>query len=223
MSRRALVAFAAVFAIGLAGLLLTAAVERKSDAFTLGVLPAAGIARLGPDHELCQRPIDVIESFERVTVQLGTFGRPGQPFALEVRDAGSDRPIVGARVDGGYADNSVQTVTLSRAVHEGPRVAVCVRNLGKRAIAPYGNSGLSNRTSAAYLDGRRIDGDVTLTFVRAKPARVLGLVPSIVERASLFHGGWATQASYWVLLVLLLAGPASLAALAVRAAFRDAT
>jgi hypothetical protein len=52
---------------------------------------------------------------------------------------------------------------------------------------------------------------------------VLGLVPSIVERASLFHGGWATQASYWVLLVLLLAGPASLAALAVRAAFRDAT
>jgi hypothetical protein len=223
MSRRALIAFVAVFAVGLVALVITAALERKSEAFTLGVIPAAGIARLGSDDELCQKPIDVIDSFERVRLQLGTFARPGQPFVVEVRDARGGRSIARARVDGGYSDNAVQTVTLSRTVPKGPRIAVCVRNLGDRPIAPYGNSGLSNRTSAAYQNGRRIEGDITITFIRAEPARVLGLVPSIVDRASRFHGAWGSPATYWVLLVLLLVGPASVLALAVRAAFRDAT
>lgn len=223
MSRRAVIAFAAVFAVGLVALVITAELERRSEAFTLGVIPAAGIARLGPDDELCQRPIDVIDSFERVRLQLGTFAHPGQPFALEVRDARSGRAIARKRVGGGYGDNAVQTVKLSRSVPQGPRIMVCVRNLGDRPIAPYGNSGLSNRTSAAYQDGRRIEGDMTITFLRAEPAGVLGLVPSIVERASRFHGDWGSPATYWMLLVLVLVGPASLLALAVRAAFRDVT
>jgi hypothetical protein len=221
MSRRALIGFVAVFAVGLVALAITAELERRSEAFTLGVIPAAGITRLGSDEELCQRPIDVLDSFNRVTLQLGTFARAGQPFMLEVRDARSGRSIARTLVDGGYGDNAVQTVTLPRAVSEGPRVVVCVRNLGDLPIAPYGNSGLSNRTSAAYQDGRRIEGDMTITFLRAKPAGVLGLVPSIVERASRFHGDWGSPANYWVLLLVFLVGPATLTALAVRAAVRD--
>lgn len=223
MSRRALTAFAAVFAAGLAALVITAQLERKSEAFTLGVLPSAGIERLVQGDELCQRPIDVIDSFDRVKLQLGTFARPGSPFVLEVRAGDAGRGSVRARVAGGYRDNMVHTVTLPRAVPEGSSVAVCVRNAGSRPIAPYGNSGASNPTSAAYENGRPLDSDMTLVFLREEPATVLSLVPSIVERASLFHGDWGSRPAYWVLLVLLLVGPASLVALAARAAFRDET
>jgi hypothetical protein len=222
MSKRALFAFAAVFAVGLVGLMVVAALDRKSEAFTLGVVPIAAITRLGSEHELCQRPIEVVDSFDRVRLQVGTFARPGQPFVLDVRGARDDRSIARTTIEGGYADNTVVTASLPRAVPEGGRVAVCLRNLGERPIAPYGNSGLSNRTSAAYQDGGRIESDMTLVFLRHEPRDVLGLLPSIVERAALFHGGWGTPATYWVLLLVLLAGPASLAALAVRAAVRDA-
>jgi hypothetical protein len=223
MSKRALLSFAAVFGAGVIALVAVAAVERKSEAFTLGVVPGGGIARLPPQGELCQRPIDVVESFRKVWLQVGTYERSGQPFLLEVREARSDRSIVQARNDGAYRDNQALIVQLPREVPEGVQLAVCVRNLGDRAIAPYGNSPLSNRTNAAYRDGHRIEGDLAFVFLHAEPASVLGLVPSIVERASLFHGGWASTAVYWVLLLVLLVGPASLAALAIRAALRDST
>jgi hypothetical protein len=217
MPRRALIAFGAVFAIGLLALVAIAARERRSESFTLGVVPVAPVGRLAPDRELCQRPIEVIDSFERVLLQVGTFGREGQPFLLDVRDASSAKSIARARVDGGYADNESLTVTLPRTVPEGARVAVCVRNVGEHSIAPYGNSGLATRTSAAYRNGHRLAGDMSLVFLRAKPATVLGQVPSIVERASLFHGSWGSTTAYWLLLVVLLVAPASLAALAIRA------
>lgn len=221
MSRRALLAFAGVLAVGLLALVAAAGLEHRSGAFTLGVVPSAGIAKLGSDHELCQRPIEVVESFQRVWLQVGSYGQPGQPFLLDVRDANSAKSIARARVEGGYGDNEAVTVRLPRAVPEGTRVAVCVRNVGHRPIAPYGNSGLANRASAAYRDGHRIAGDVGFVFLRAEPATVLGLVPSIVERATLFHGPWASTTAYWLLLVVLLVAPASLLALAIRAALRD--
>ncbi|MEA2363952.1 MAG: hypothetical protein QOD71_3097 [Thermoleophilaceae bacterium] len=223
MSKRALFAFAAVFAVGLVGLMVAATLNRTSEAFTLGVVPGGPLARLGSERELCQKPIEVIETFERVTLQVGTFARAGQPFLLDVREVTSGRSIVQARVEGGYADNAVHAVTLASAVPKGAKVAVCVRNLGDRPIAPYGNVGLSNQTSAAYQDGRQIDGDMALVFLRAEPATVLGLVPTIVDRASLFHGAWASVATYWVLLVVLLVGPPLLGGFAVRAAFTDTT
>jgi|RhiMetdeSRZDD1v2_1073273.scaffolds.fasta_scaffold59965_2 hypothetical protein len=223
MRRRALLAFGAVVGVGLIALVAVAGLEHKSGAFTLGVAPAAGVARVAPQQELCQRPIDVVAPFEKVWLQLGTYGRPGQPFALTVSDASSDRTIARARVATRYGDNEALTVPLPRTVPEGERVAVCVRNAGDRAIAPYGNSGLSNQPSAAYRDGDKQGGDVAFVFIRDEPSTVLGLVPSIVERASLFHGGWSSTAAYWVLLGLLLVAPASLAALAVRAAVRDST
>lgn len=223
MHRRALLAFAAVFAVGLVTLVALAGLEKKPGAFTLGVAPAAGVAKVAPGQEICQRPIDVVASFEKVWLQVGTYGRPGQPLLLTVRDASSDGTIAQARVAGRYGDNTAMTVPLPRTVPEGGRIAVCVRNVGDRAIAPYGSSGLSNEPSAAYRDGHRQDGDLAFVFLRAEPVTVLGLVPSIVERASLFHGSWGSTAGYWLLLGVLLIVPASLAALAIRAAVRDTT
>jgi hypothetical protein len=221
MSKRALFAFLAVFGAGVLALVAVASQEDKSEAFTLGVTPAAVVIRLTPGHDLCQRPIEAIESFDRVQVQIGTYRRPGPPFVVDVRDLDTGASIARRRVGAGYLDNALLTVTLPRTVPKGKRLAVCIRGVGRRPIAPYGNSGLSNHTSGVYLDGHLRGGDLMLVFLRDKPASVLSLVPSIVTRASLFHGSWASTGAYWVLLVLLLVGPATLAGLAVRTAVRD--
>jgi hypothetical protein len=223
MSRQGLLAFGAAFLIGLLGLIAVAGTERREEAFTLGVVPGVALARLTSDKEFCQRPVEVVDEFRGVKLQVGTYRRPGPQLVIDVRDVDGGGSLARARVAPGYEDNSFLTATLDREVPEGERVAVCVRNVGQTPLAPYGNSGVSNRNSSAYVGERDTGGDMTLVFLRDDSASVLGLVPSIVERASLFHGSWASAGAYWVLLVLVLVGPATLAALAVRAAVRDAS
>lgn len=221
MPRTGLIGFGVTLGVGLLALAAVAELEHKAEAFTLGVLPGAPVVRLGPDQEICQLPIDVPEQFQAVRLQLGTYFRPGSPYLLEVRGANDETLIARQRVSGGYRDNAVQTIALPSSVREGSEVAVCIHNLGTRAIAPYGNSGVSNRGSAAYLNGRVVEGDMTLVFLRADEASILTLVPSIVERASLFHGAWTSPSAYWLLVAALLVAPALLAAMAVRNAVRD--
>jgi hypothetical protein len=221
MRRSAILSFGAVVAVGLLGLVAVAGIQRRAEAFTLGVIPAVGVARLAPDHEICQKPIDVVEEFRRVRLQVSTFSGSGPPVVVKVHDALTGASLVRKRVPGGYPDNAVQTVTLPKDIPDGGRVGVCVRNVGDRAMAPYGNSGLSNQTSEAYLDGRRLEGDMAIVFLRDEPKSMIALVPSIVERASLFHGSWASRDAYWALLVALLFGTTSLSVLAVRAAVGD--
>ena len=136
MSRQALLAFGAAFLIGLLGLIAVAGLERREEAFTLGVVPGAALTRLTSDKELCQRPIEVVEQFRRVRLQIGTYRRPGPPLAVDVRDLDGGGSLAQARVAPGYADNTFLTATLDREVPEGGRVAVCVRNGGQTPLAP---------------------------------------------------------------------------------------
>jgi hypothetical protein len=218
MRRRALLVYGAVVLVGIGALAAVAESEHRSQAFTLGVVPSGPVVSLAQDRELCQRPIDVTEEFSAVTVQLNTRGRPGSPYVLEVREE-NGKTLTRRRVQRGYPDGAVQTVTLPRSVAAGRRISVCVRNAGESPIAPYGNLDTANPTSSAYLDGRRIPNDVTLVFLRREAATTMSLVPSIVERASLFHGAWGSSAAYWVLLAALVLGPALFAAEAVGRAF----
>jgi hypothetical protein len=221
MRSRALLTYGGVVLAGIGTLIAVGGFEGRSQAFTLGVLPSAPVVRVSPAREVCQRPIEVVEKFNRIALRLDNFGRSFSPFVLQVRNVGQEAPLVKKRVEGVYLDDTMQTVVLPRGIPAGEQIAVCVRNVGRRAIAAYGNSGAANGTSAAYLDGRRLDADMTLLFLRSEPATTLSLVPSIVERASLFHGEWTSPAAYWVLLALILTGPTLLVGLAVRRACAD--
>lgn len=219
MSRRAIAGFAATVGAALVALLAIGLTDDRSAAFTLGVHSDAGVVKLRAGAKVCQRPIEALESFDGVRVQLGTYMRPGSPYSVDVLSARTGQRLAGARVGADWTDSAVQEVRLSRTVADGNEVAVCITNDARQPVAVYGSGDLSNRASRSYLDGKPTGADLMLVFLRPEPKSTIALLPSLVRHASLFHGEWASPALYWALFAVLLAALCVLPALALRAAF----
>jgi hypothetical protein len=219
MRRSAVIAFAAVFALGVVALVAVAGLERRSEAFTLGVIPAAPLEVRG-GGTVCQLPIDVPESFDEIRFQVGTHRRTGPPLTVTVRDPATDLVQARALVAGGYPDVSTLGATVS-PVRAGRTVAVCIRNDGRHRIALYGNATPASRSSNAYLEGRDTGADISLVFIRPESASLLTLVPDMVDHGSLFHGGWVGAWTFWALIPALLLGLPALLLVALRATRAD--
>ena len=194
---------------GVVALVLVAALQRDSLAFTLGVARATPVARLAPGQQVCQRPIDVPAggAFDRIALGV----RPAAPLRVTVRSA-AGRTLATGTASGGRA-------RLDREVSTTP-ISVCLRNAGPGRAAVLGDADLSARTSTAALDGRPLHRDVSLVFQRP-PRSIASEVPRMLARAALFRfpgtGGWL----YVVLAVLLVAAGPLLIARAVRTDDRD--
>ena len=186
------------------------ATRRTPLAFTLGVAVAGPVATLQHGDEVCQRPIDVPSGgeFDRVRMSLGTFRREGSPLRVTVRDLGGHVLSEGV-VPGGYPDIARQPEHLVRLDREvgAQRVAVCIDNRGRRAVAVYGNVDAAARTSVAVKDGRPLGFDLALVFER-EPRSKLSLIPEAFSRAALFRFTWMGAWTYYLLLGgLVLGGP----------------
>jgi hypothetical protein len=121
----------------------------------------------------------------------------------------------------GYADNSLQAITVAPMVTEGARVSVCVTNRGRANVALYGGPDLAARTSTASLDGQPAGTDISLVFLRSHPASSLSLLPAIFRRAALFRLSWVGAWTLWLLAAAVTLLVPLLLALAVRAAAGD--
>ena len=186
--RSPLVSFGAVFGIGVVALLAFATLEKRDEAFTLGVAPALPI-EAPAGKTLCQRPIDVPVAFDRAEVTLAD----GSVDEGVVRDARGGTPI-------------------RAPIGEGRRIQVCVR--GPATV--LGNAELASRSSEAVLNGKPLKSDVAVVFMRAESRSLLSLVPDIVSRASLFHGTWVRPWVVGLLGVMLLTAFPLLLAAALR-------
>jgi len=175
MSRPVLV-FAAVFACGVIVLLAFAALERRDEAFTLGVAAAVPLhAKAG--QAICQTPIDVPAEFDRAQVTLAD----GTTTQTRMRDARTHEPI-------------------EPPVPEGRRIEVCVDG----PVSLLGNVALASRSSEAVRDGKPLNADLSVVFFRDESKSLLALAPDVVERASLFHGAWVKPWLVGLLGVLLV-------------------
>jgi hypothetical protein len=224
--RSAVAAFAVVFVLGLAGLLLVGSLNQRSLAFTLGVAPTTAAAELTPGHSVCQRPIDVTADFDEIRMRTAGPVAAAPAIDVEVLDARTGRRLANGRTDtgGGLLDGVIQTkevVAQVRTVHQGQRVAVCLSTDGPRPALLYGNAALAARGTSAFLDGRRLNSDVALVFNRTEPRSLLALAPEVVDRAALFHGSLSAPWVLWVLAALLVLALPALLALALRAALDD--
>src|SRR5689334_6371692 len=149
--RRARLLVLALAVGGVVALLVVAALQRTSTAFTLGVVPGAPVVPLHAHEAACQRPIDVPSgaSFDRISLQLGTYQQPGPAVVISVRDL-RGRRLASGRLSAGYADVAVQPrhhIRLDREVRAPARIAVCVRDTGPRRVAIYGGADAAARTS----------------------------------------------------------------------------
>ena len=202
MRRAWAAALAGVVIAGIAGLLVTAATDERDLAFTLGVQPAQVAAVLNPGQEACQQPIYASDNAADVRFKAGTYGRPGPPLEVKAIHIGASRAT---SVSAGYPDNSFVTAPLD-GVRKGGVVGVCIRNAGKQRLALYGGAPQAARTSAAFVDGKNVNTDLTLVFERAHSRSTLSALPDIFQRAALWHPGWVGVWTFWVLLVLVLIG-----------------
>jgi hypothetical protein len=218
MRRAAVIVCLAVFAAGVAAVLIVGATDRRALAFTLGVIPGPDpAAKLQAGQEACERGIDVPEKFDRIQLQVGTYRRPGPPLDVTVTDSRGAR--LGAdRIPAGYPDVSQQFARVGD-VPAGRRITVCVRAL-RGPVALYGNAGVAAPESTLTVAGKPKDNDLTLRFLR-EPRSTLSRVPEMFRHAALFKVSWLGAWAFWILAALVLLATPALAVVALRAAGRD--
>lgn len=211
--RRAAVVCLAVFASGLAALAAVSLLDRREQAFTLGVTPSRDVVRLAGGDTVCQGPIDAAVGFDAVALTLAAPRPPAPPVTVRVL-AGRRELAVGSA--GGYGPGRTAVVVKLDHVEGGRRIAVCLTAGGREGrAAVYGNSGLAVRGGRAVLNGRRRPADLQIAFLREEAVSLLSLVPEMVRRASLFHGAAVGVGLVWVVLALVLTALPALLALAL--------
>ena len=229
--RSAVILAAALMAVAVGGLVVTAFAVDRSQAFTLGVAPTAPL-KLKASATVCQGPIDVPEggAFTGITFGLGTEGRPGPALDVTVHEAAADgdtlevgRELAASELAAGYpdVDEAPEHTVWLREVPAERRIAVCLANRGARRVFVYGNADLAARTSSAYIDGSPAGADIGLRFERRRAESIAALVPAMLQRASLFAGWPAAPWSLAVLAVLVVLGVPLLLLAALRATARD--
>src|SRR3954464_3675310 len=179
-SRRAAIAIAAIVLLVVAGELVFAAGKRTDLVQSTWVNPVVPVAPVKPGSTVCQQPLGVSETFDRVRFNAGTFGRPGPPLFVSVTDQDSRAELASGEVRPGWVDNGTpRNVTLG-AVKPGASVSVCIRNEGRVTTYLYGDYyhgafgkgplGVTptNSTSVAYIDGHQLEGDMAVRLYGAK-------------------------------------------------------
>jgi hypothetical protein len=229
-SRRAAIAIAALVLAVLVGEVVFAAGKKTDVVQSTWVNPVSPVAPVKPGATVCQQPLGVSETFDRVRFNAGTFGKPGPPLYVSVTDQDSRAELASGAVRPGWVDNGTRQDVDVGPVKPGPSVSVCIRNGGHVTLYVYGDYyhgafgkgplGVTptNSTSAAYIDGVPLEGDLALWLHSTKEHSRLSWIPAMFRHAAAFKppfvGGW----TFWLLALLLIVG----APLALWAALRSA-
>lgn len=198
-----------------------ALLDRRDEAFTLGVTPGGVAAELRSGDRACQERINVSEDFTAVEFQVGTFRREGAPIEVTIRERNArGRRLAGGSLRGGYPDVSRQRVDVGPIDAE-RQVAVCFEAAGKRKIALYGNAAVAAPLSPLRVNGREANADLMLVFHQSDERSLLAEAPDMFRRAALFKAGWAGAWTFWLLAVAVVAVVPVLLALGLRSLRRD--
>jgi hypothetical protein len=213
---RSVAALLGLCAAVVVALALIVVVQQRDLAFTLGVPDNAPVGELNRSQVACQRPVAIPDSaaeFDRMSVKLGTYGKPGPPVEAVIRSGA--RQVARARLAGGYADNTRQTFAFGRVTERGA-MSVCLRNLGPGRVAIYGAADAAARDSTATLGDKPLGADLDLVFERSHSRSIASLIPAMLDRAALFRASWIGPWLYVLLGLLVLLGIPALLALALR-------
>lgn len=217
-SRWGLITFALIAVVGLAALVYAAANDVRPIAFSLDIPPTREVAAIEPSQSACEGPVPIAAAFGAIQIFLIPAGAPGPAFQLTVRDFDSGKLLAAGHLPSGYTTQIAPYIALDATVPSGRRVEVCLHNRGPTGAAPLGGPGSLTES----VDGTLNPYNVSLVFARRHPRSLLSLVPTVFDRAALFHPRWVGAWTFWVLTGAVLAAFA-LGGLAIaRAARGDA-
>jgi len=221
MRSRAVRATLAAFVFGVVVVLILAATDQRHLAFSLAVRASEPGVEVRPGQEACQRDVEVEEPFDSVTILPAAFYHPVPRLELRVLDRASRRTVATGLLGDGHPENKPTTIRLNPAIGKGRPVDVCFRNRGAWRVALFSGPGTDNVPSFATLDGRFIQSDLVIDFVRSKPRTTLSMIPDVFRRAALFHPSWVGAWTFWLLAAVLVLGVPVALVRAVRAAVED--
>lgn len=188
-------ALAVVLIAALVVLLVAAANDRSTVAFTNDVPSSAEVASVAPGRVLCQHVADVPEESDGVSVPLYS-GQIGASFRLEVRDARSGRTLGAGDGVTPEVPNSVAIPT--GTISAGRPLDVCIENTSSRRLGIYGVGEGDRRVFRGTVRA----GPISLVFFDEQGATLLDRIPEALQRAELFKPAWVGAWTFWVFAVL---------------------
>jgi hypothetical protein len=226
MRSKPLIAFAVVVLVGIALVLVTAVTKRDAAAQTLGDDAIGPIALLKKGQEVCQKPIGLADDVERVEFNPGTPAHHPPAIDVTIRTYHGNRVLGRGLLPAGYDVAKPQTVSVGH-VASGQLTELCFRNRGPARVAIYGDllwGALCTptaghllgavcvpgsvrptlSTSAPYMKGKELPGDLAAIFLHNRSSSLFARLPKMLDRASLFRPAFVTPALWWVLIALWL-------------------
>jgi hypothetical protein len=169
--------------------------------------------RLNLGQRACQLGLLPSGSFDGVRFGVaGPDGLPGPPLAVTVRRG--PRVLARGRLARGYTLQQRREVALDRTVSGGRPVRVCFQNAGLRPAVLFGNP--SGARGADLSFGRRKQVMALQLDLTGEPRSALGMVGTIMARASVLRPEWVGPWLFWLLGAAVLLGVPALLTAALR-------
>jgi hypothetical protein len=160
------------------------------------------LVELGPGRTACSQNVALDPRGSRARLQVGTFGRPGEPLRLTL-DGAAYRSA--STIRGGYADGSVVVASL-RPPAQATLVRACVENLGTRRVALLASADRTRSRSITSVEGRGTGKSAWLSFYEANRHSLLERSSPTIERMTIFRPGIVGPWLLWPLAALVLVG-----------------
>lgn len=239
MRKAALAAFAVTLVAGTAWLVARGSENPRYDVLNLGVTPRQPIAKLKEGSRLCQTPVGLPDTIDRVVMQFGvpeTKSATAGRVRFTVRAGGPRGPVLQQKIlPRGLLIAQPIGFQLPGPVAGGQEVALCMQTLDV-PVDVWGDVNVSaagppprfadrvtvnptQANSAAILDGEDLSADVFMTFPFPRVSNQLSQTPASVEHAAVFKLG--DPVFLWVVLGLAFVGGPLLLGRALAAAMDD--
>jgi hypothetical protein len=209
--------------IGAAAVLAYGVRPSRLDQQQIGVLAGIPVVDLKPGHTACEEDIGLADPVQYIGFNARSARPDSPPLSVWVRETTGHRVLGRTRLNPDWRSGAA--LVQSPLIRSHRFVDVCIRNSGPGRVQLLGD--VPGRVVAhvapdnpLVVDGKPVAADLSIRFVRDRPARLLRLVPAMLRHAAVLRpfGAWGM----WVLLLAVVLGLPSLAWLALRGALRTA-
>jgi hypothetical protein len=210
MRRAAVIAALAVLALG-TGVVFVPFLANKDEIFAGTPVPPPLPGRettvsFTPGERICLDSVAVTPDTAAGRVVVGTYGRRGQPLALEVSGRGYRSRAVAA---GSYEDSKPVEFSFQPPDHE-LLATVCIRNEGLARAALYATAGGHEAARpAARSGGTAVAAEPGLVLLEARRQPLAARLIDALSRMALFRpgGAWLSWLLAGAALLAIVAGP----------------
>jgi hypothetical protein len=184
-------------ALILAGLVYVLSQSAYEQTGSDAVKPETFVVVLPGGATVCQGPGLVTAKTGRVDLVIGSYGRPGPPLALELR-----QPRAGVVATGGLAPGwkeGAVNIPLKRPLNADAAPQLCLRNAGRSRVALAGVHG-AVKGSGTTLNGKPIAERLSLTYTESDKRSGWSRLSDLASRVGDAHGVGSWM--FWAAIVL---------------------